>query len=157
MKKTFFSKALLLVAVALVGVAMATSCKKEIVSTENHGSIEPPDNIIDSLQNDSLQKPFLGTWVSRGMSSWGDPVCSPADLNSDTITFLPNHTMLDNCTGYGFNGFPYTIISDTTVEFGTWQYYVKFPSVDTLIIYNWRHCEDIASYIKNVIFTKINN
>lgn len=157
MKKLSLFKVLPLIAVALVGVAMATSCKKEIVSTENHGSIEPPDNIIDSLQNDSLQKPFLGTWVSRGMSSWGDPVCSPADLNSDTITFLPNHTMLDNCTGYGFNGFPYTIISDTTVEFGTWQYYVKFPSVDTLIIYNWRHCEDIASYIKNVIFTKINN
>lgn len=149
MKKLSLFKVLLLVAMALVGVAMATSCKKKTDSNENQ-----ENEVID----DQLQKQFLGKWVSRGMSSWGDPVCSPSDLNSDTISFLPNHTMLDNCTGYGsFNGFPYTIISDTTVEFGTWQYYVKFPSVDTLIIYNWRHCEDIASFIKNVIFTKINN
>ena len=155
MKKTLFSKALLLVAVALVGVAMATSCKKEKVSTENHGSIEPPDNIIDSLQ-----KTFLGKWVSRGMSSWGDPVCSPADLNSDTITFLPNHTLLDNCdcSGCGgLNGVSYTIISDTSVVLGSWEFDVKFTNVDTLIIYNWRHCNDVASYEKHVIFTKINN
>ena len=149
MKKTFFSKALLLVAVALVGVAIATSCEKKTDSNENQ-----ENEVID----DQLQKQFLGKWVSRGMSSWGDPVCSPADLNSDTITFLPNHTLLDNCSGWGsFNGFPYTIISDTTVEFGTWQLNVKFPNVDTLIIYNWRHCNDVASYEKHVIFTKINN
>ena len=151
MKKSFNFKVLPLVAVALVGVAIATSCEKKTDSNENR-----ENEVID----DQLQKQFFGKWVSRGISSLGDPVCSPDDLNSDTITFLPNHTLLDNCVCSGcggLNGVQYAIISDTSVVLGPWEYDVKFTNVDTLIIYNWRHCGDVASYEKNVIFTKIDN
>lgn len=151
MKKLSLFEVLPIIAVALVGVAIATSCEKKTDSNENQ-----ENEVID----DQLQKQFLGKWVSRGMSSWGDPVCSPSDLNSDTISFLPNHTLLDNCdcSGCGgLNGVSYTIISDTSVVLGSWEFDVKFTNVDTLIIYNWRPCNDVASYNKHVIFTKINN
>jgi hypothetical protein len=152
MKKKSIYKALLLVTVAMMGVAIAISCKKETVNLENHGSIEPPDNIIDSLQ-----RPFIGTWVSRGASNMGDPVCSPTDKNLDTITFLPNHTLLYNCDYSSRNGLQYTILSDTTIQIGTLQYDVKFTNADTLIIYNWGDCGLVISIIINKIFTKINN
>lgn len=46
MKKTLFSKALLLVAVALVGVAMATSCKKEKENVDET-TVEPKVSYAD--------------------------------------------------------------------------------------------------------------
>ena len=151
MKKTILKRVLPLIAVAFVGVALATSCEKKSDSTENQGRTENPEII------DSLQRPFIGTWVSRGASNMEDPVCSPTDLNSDTITFLPNHTLLDNCDHSSLNGLQYTILSDTTIQIGTLQYDVKFTNVDTLIIYNWGDCGFVASIIINKIFTKINN
>ncbi|MBQ3618392.1 MAG: hypothetical protein II939_09565, partial [Bacteroidales bacterium] len=66
MKKLSLFEVLPIIAVALVGVAIATSCEKKTDSNENQ-----ENEVID----DQLQKQFLGKWVSRGMSSWGDPVC----------------------------------------------------------------------------------
>ena len=86
----------------------------------------------------------------------GDPVCSPTDQNLDTITFLPNHILLDNCEYSSLNGSQYTILSDTTIQIGTLQYDVKFTNADTLIIYNWGDCGFVLSIIINKIFTKIN-
>lgn len=151
MKKKSFYKALLLVTVAMVGVAIATSCEKRKDSIENPGI----DDIEETV--DSLQRPFIGTWVSRGASNMGDPVCSPTDKNLDTITFLPNHTLLYNCDYSSRNGLQYTILSDTTIQIGTLQYDVKFTNADTLIIYNWGDCGLVISIIINKIFTKINN
>ncbi|MBR4198203.1 MAG: hypothetical protein IKQ94_05450 [Bacteroidales bacterium] len=49
MKKTYFSKALLLVAVALIGVALTTSCKKE-----NSTNVRESNNVLNSNNIDTI-------------------------------------------------------------------------------------------------------
>ncbi len=49
------------------------------------------------------------------------------------------------------------MLSDTVLLLGDIQYDVKFISMDTIIIYNWRSCGSVTEIIKNVIFTKLNN
>jgi len=59
MKKTFFSKALLLVAVALVGVAIATSCEKEKNGNSDGQGTNPPYNQIDTTYVSQQLDPYM--------------------------------------------------------------------------------------------------
>ena len=56
MKKTFISKALLLVAVALVGVAIATSCKKEKSTNVYKPDSSLINNNIDTIHDVSFSE-----------------------------------------------------------------------------------------------------
>ena len=56
MKNTYFSKALLLVAVALIGVAIATSCKKEKSTNVHRPDSSLINNNIDTIHDVSFSE-----------------------------------------------------------------------------------------------------
>ena len=125
MKKTLFSKALLLVAVALVGLAIATSCEKEKNGNSDGQGTNPPDVQTDTtdvgtnssvalvLTADSIHKLLVGSWQEKyyGIHHY----YSDDDLR-DTLTFRENDTTVIDKTGI-FTNCNYSVLNSNTIAF----------------------------------------
>ena len=115
--------------------------------------------ILAGCEKDEKDNKIIGTWIECGASLSGDPTCGYIDdpeSEIDTISFRSNHKMKDNYKR-GYTGYKYNLISDTLLIVQDDSHYHEHPikfSNDNLIIYNWRHRENIAEIVVNVCFRK---
>ena len=174
MKKTICYKALLLIAVALVGVAIASSCKKD--KEENSDFQNPPDisqtdttivnhshRIVLTLSPDSIRSLLLGSWEEK---YYGWRHYYSDDNMRDTLTFIGNDSTVLDKTGI-FSNWNFIVLDSNTIQLKRDSVFYPFHreynfvmSIDTttnkyeILFYNFDNlC--ITADIKNIPYIKI--
>ncbi|MBR4803223.1 MAG: hypothetical protein IK032_01125 [Bacteroidales bacterium] len=125
MKKSIFKTVLLLIAVALVGLAIATSCEKEkngnsdgqgtnplVVQTDTT-NVGTNSSVALVLTADSIHKLLVGSWQEKhyGIHHY----YSDDDLR-DTLTFHGNDTTVIDKTGI-FTNCNFSVLNSNTIAF----------------------------------------
>ncbi len=124
MKKLSLFKFLLLVVVALVGLATATSCEKdkeERTDTQNPPdilqtdttSVNPNHRIALSLSPDSIRNLLIGSWEEK---YYGRHSYYSDDDVRDTLTFIGNDSTVLDKTGI-FSNCNFSILDSNTIAF----------------------------------------
>ena len=172
MKKTLFSKALLLVAVALVGVAIAASCEKDKeerktdtqnppdISQTDTTVVNPNHRIVLSLTPDSIRSLLLGSWEEKyyGWHSYYND-----DDVRDTLTFIGNDSTVLDKTGI-FSNCNFSVLDSNTIQIkrdSVLQRDFDFVlSIDTttnkyeILFYNFINLS-ITCVVKNIPYIKL--
>lgn len=176
MKKTILKKVLPLVAVALVGVAIATSCKKdkeERTDTQNPPDISQTDttvvqidtavtNINLTLTPDSIRRLLIGTWQERDSDSF----YYTDDYLRDTMTFRMQDTILTvldktsvftNCTVRVLNSNTLAFYKNSTLYLHPFEFTLSLDTIINeyeIVFYNFINlC--ITQDAKNIPYRKI--
>ena len=124
MKKNSLFKVLPLVAAALMGVALATSCEKEKNGSSDGQGANPPvvqtdttvvdtnHRIVLSLTPDSIRSLLLGSWEEKyyGWHSYYDD-----DDVRDTLTFIGNDSTVLDKTGI-FSNWNFSVLDSNTIQ-----------------------------------------
>ena len=172
MKNTLFSKALLLIAVALVGVAIATSCKKDKeerrtdtqnppdISQTDTTVVNPNHRILLSLTPDSIRSLLLGSWEEK-YYGWHH-YYSDDDVR-DTLTFIGNDSTVLDKTGI-FSNWNFSVLDSNTIQLkrdSVFQRDFDFVlSIDTttneleILFYNFINLS-ITCVVKNIPYIKL--
>ncbi len=171
MKTTIINKVMPLIAVALVGVAIATSCKKDKeeqrtdtqnppdISQTDTTVVNPNHRIVLSLTPDSIRSLLLGSWEEK-YYGWHH-YYSDDDVR-DTLTFCANDTILDktgvftNCSFQVLNSNTIFIAKDSIVS----SSHNFTLSIDTttneleIMFYNFINLS-ITCVVKNIPYIKL--
>ena len=174
MKKTFFSKALLLVAVALVGVAIATSCEKEKNGSSDGQGTNPPvvqtdttvvdtnHRVVLTLTPDSIHNLLIGSWQERDSDSY----FYTDDYLRDTMTFHLQDTVLTvldktsiftNCTLRVLSSNTLAFYKDTSIFIMPFEFALSLDTITNeyeIIFYNFINLVATED-VKNIPYRKI--
>jgi len=179
MKKTILKKVLPLVAVALVGVAMATSCEKEKNGSSDGQGTNPPvvqtdttiiqidttaTNINLTLTPDSIRRLLIGSWREKGFSLY--PYNYSDDNIWDTMTFRVQDTVLTvldktgiytNCTLRVLNSNTLAFYKDTSIFTHPFEFSLSLDARTNeyeIVFYNFINL-NISLDVKNIPYRKI--
>lgn len=172
MKKLSLFKVLPLIAVALVGVAIAASCEKDKeerktdtqnppdISQTDTTVVNPNHRIVLSLTPDSIRSLLLGSWEEKyyGWHSYYDD-----DDVRDTLTFIGNDSTVLDKTGI-FSNWNFSVLDSNTIQLkrdSVFQRDFDFVlSIDTttnkyeILFYNFINLS-ITCVVKNIPYIKL--
>ena len=165
----------LLVAVALVGLALATSCEKEkngdlvgqctnptVVQTDTT-SVNTNHNVVLTFTPDSIRNLLIGSWREKGSDS-----CHryTDDYLRDTMTFRLQDTVLTvldktgiytNCTLRVLNSNTIAFYKDTSIFTHPFEFSLSLDTITNeyeIVFYNFINlC--ITCDVKNIPYRKI--